>query len=192
MKDLEVNKIFASILFVTLIITAIGVTVDHVYKPKQLLKRGFEVEVQAGDQHSNDVKKPEVIDIPLLLASANIESGKVVSKKCVACHSFDKNAGNKVGPNLWGIVGNKKAHLGSAFNYSKAFTEQTGTWGFDELFHFLKKPQKYIPGTKMAFVGISKTEQIADLVLYLNSMSDNPLAIPSVSNTSIDGAETQS
>lgn len=122
----------------------------------------------------------ESLDIAALLASANIEKGKVIAKKCIACHTFDKGGTNKVGPNLWGIVGNKKAHLGSAFNYSKAILAQEGQWGYDELFHFLKKPQKYISGTKMAFAGISKPEQIADVVLYLHSMSDSPIPLPVV------------
>ena len=51
------------------------------------------------------------IDIGALLAGSDIESGRKISKKCTACHSFEKGGPQKVGPNLWGIVGNKKAHL---------------------------------------------------------------------------------
>ncbi|MBQ4874836.1 MAG: cytochrome c family protein [Rickettsiaceae bacterium H1] len=178
MKDLELNKIFASILFVSVVMVGIGVIVDALYKPSKVMQRGFQVEVS--ENIAGSTKKEEMLNIPALLASASMEKGKVISKKCIACHSFDKGGANKVGPNLWGIVGNKKARLGSNFNYSQAILKQGGDWGYDELFHFLRKPQKYISGTKMAFAGISKPEQIADVIVYLNSMSDNSLSLPQV------------
>ncbi len=178
MKDLELNKIFASILFVSLIMVGIGVIVDSLYKPSKVTQKGYHIEITA--DAGGAAAEEESLDIAALLASANIEKGKVIAKKCIACHTFDKGEPNKVGPNLWGVVGNKKAHLGSDFNYSKAILAQEGHWGYDELFHFLKKPQKYISGTKMAFAGISKPEQIADVVLYLHSMSDNPIPLPIV------------
>lgn len=180
MKDLELNKVLASILFVAIIMLSISVVVDSLYQPSITTQRGFQVEISTG---SDGEKVKEELDIPTLLANANIEKGKVVAKKCIACHTFNKGDRNKVGPNLWGIVGSKHAHLDD-FNYSKAMSSHVGVWGYDELFHFLKRPQGYIAGTKMAFAGISKPEQIADIIIYLRSMSDSSLPLPlSVENT---------
>ncbi len=177
MKDLELNKVFASLLVGALVLVGVGVIVDILYQPMKVTRRGFEIEVTESLGGKAEAVK---LDIPTLLASANIEKGKIISKKCIACHNFGKGEPNKVGPNLWGVVGSKKAHLGGSFKYSKAMLSQSGIWGYDELFHFLKKPQGYIAGTIMAFAGISKPEQVADVVLYMNSMSDNPLALPPV------------
>ena len=178
MKDLELNKIFASILFTALVMVGIGVMVDSLYKPEKVMHRGYQVEISESED-STQVKAPP-LDIPALLASANIEKGKVITKKCIACHNFAKGEPNKVGPNLWGVVGSNKIHLDGGFKYSKAMLTKGGKWEYEELFHFLHKPQKYIPGTKMAFAGISKPAQIADVIVYLNSMSDNPLPLPAV------------
>nr|CAH7762756.1 unnamed protein product [Callosobruchus chinensis] len=112
------------------------------------------------------------------MQNASFEKGKSAAKKCIACHSFEKGGMNKVGPNLWNVVGNKKAHLGSSFNYSKALLEKGGKWEYEELFAFLKNPKAYIKGTRMAFAGISNPQEIADLVSYLRSMSDSPVALP--------------
>lgn len=112
------------------------------------------------------------------MQNASFEKGKSAAKKCIACHSFEKGGMNKVGPNLWNIVGNKKAHLGNSFNYSKAVLERGGKWGYEELFAFLKNPKAYIKGTRMAFAGISNPQEIADLVSYLHQLSDSPVALP--------------
>lgn len=129
---------------------------------------------------ANPSKKIEqvALDIGALMQNASFEKGKSAAKKCIACHSFEKSGANKVGPNLWNVVGNKKAHLGNSFNYSKAVLEKGGKWGYEELFAFLKNPKAYIKGTRMAFAGISNPQEIADLVSYLRQLSDSPFDLP--------------
>ena len=170
---MELNKIAASILLSALIIMVVSNVVDMLYNPE-----GNEIEHQTivlSDSEPEQKIEQIALDIGALMQNANFDKGKSVAKKCIACHSFEKAGPNKVGPNLWNIVGSKKAHLGSAFNYSKAVLEKGGSWGYEELFAFLKNPKSYIKGTRMAFAGISKPQEIADLISYLRAMSDNPI-----------------
>ncbi|MDE5061632.1 MULTISPECIES: c-type cytochrome [Wolbachia] len=174
---MELNKIAASILLSGLIIMIVSNVVDMLYSPEEY-KIEHQTIVTAGSNESQQKIEQVALDIGTLMQNASFEKGKSAAKKCIACHSFEKGGMNKVGPNLWNVVGNKKAHLGNSFNYSKAVLERGGKWGYEELFAFLKNPKAYIKGTRMAFAGISNPQEIADLVSYLRSMSDSPVALP--------------
>lgn len=174
---MELNKIAASILLSALIIMIVSNVVDTIYNPEEH-EFGHQAVVTTNINESQQKIEQVALDIETLMQNANFEKGKSVAKKCIACHSFEKGGSNKVGPNLWNIVGNKKAHLGNSFNYSKAVLEAGGNWGYEELFAFLKNPKAYIKGTRMAFAGISKPQEVADLISYLRTMSDAPVALP--------------
>ncbi|BDG76084.1 cytochrome c family protein [Wolbachia endosymbiont of Culex quinquefasciatus JHB] len=173
---MELNKIAASILLSGLIIMIVSNVVDMLYNPEDY-KIEHQTIVAASNEPQQKIEQV-ALDIGELMQNASFEKGKSAAKKCIACHSFEKGGMNKVGPNLWNVVGNKKAHLGSSFNYSKALLEKGGKWEYEELFAFLKNPKAYIKGTRMAFAGISNPQEIADLVSYLRSMSDSPVALP--------------
>ena len=113
---------------------------------------------------------------PELLANADPKRGEQIAKVCQTCHTFEKGGPNKVGPNLWGIVGRPKVEPG--FNYSAAMKAKGGDWTIDELNQFLTSPKGYIPGTAMSFAGLPKGQQRADVIDYLNSLSDNPKPLP--------------
>lgn len=116
-------------------------------------------------------------DIEALLASADQDAGAKVSKKCAACHSFDKGGPNKVGPNLWDVVGRTVAsHDG--FSYSGALTDVGGDWSYDKLNTFLTKPKDFAPGTKMSFAGLKSAEDRANIIAFLRSLSDDPKPLP--------------
>ncbi len=174
---MELNKVAASILFSGLMIMIVSNIVDMLYSPEEY-KIEHQTMVAAGDSESQQKIEQVALDIQALMQNASFEKGKLAAKKCVACHSFEKGGLNKVGPNLWNVVGNKKAHVGDSFNYSKAMFEKGGRWGYEELFVFLKNPKAYIKGTRMAFAGISNPQEIADLVSYLRGLSDNPIDLP--------------
>lgn len=174
---MELNKIAASILLSGLIIMIVSNVVDMLYSPEEY-KIEHQTIVAAGSNEFQQKIEQVALDIGALMQNASFEKGKSAAKKCIACHSFEKGGMNKVGPNLWNIVGNKKAHLGNSFNYSKAVLEKGGKWGYEELFAFLKNPKAYIKGTRMAFAGISNPQEIADLVSYLHQLSDSPVALP--------------
>ncbi|WP_370540479.1 cytochrome c family protein [Azospirillum sp. INR13] len=112
-----------------------------------------------------------------LLAAASPENGQKVAKACAACHSFDKGGANKVGPNLYGIVGGAKGHI-QGFSYSDALVKTGGSWSYDELNKFLYDPKGYAPGTKMTFAGLKKDDDRAAVIAYLRSLADSPQPLP--------------
>ena len=116
--------------------------------------------------------------IEKLLASANLEKGATIAKKCLACHDFTKGGPNKVGPNLWGILDRDKGAI-SNFAYSTNFKKMMqGHWTIDDLNKYLINPKAMVPGTSMAFIGLNKGSERADVIAYLNSLSDSPKPLP--------------
>lgn len=115
--------------------------------------------------------------IAALLASADADAGAKVSKKCAACHSFDKGGKNKVGPNLWDIVGKAMAST-EGFKYSSGLAGMGGEWSYDNLDTFLTKPKDFVAGTKMSFAGIKDAEDRANLIAFLRGLSDEPKPLP--------------
>ena len=179
MDSFEVNKIIAAILLVALIIIGIGKISDvafHIDKPE---KSAYKVETLESssitETKSNEVV--EKVDIASLLALGDINHGEKVFKKCSACHLVNKGGDNKIGPALYGVLGRKVASIES-YKYSKAMANYNKEWTFEEMNGYLKKPQKHIKGTKMAFAGLRKEKDRASVILYLNKNSDNPLPLP--------------
>jgi len=166
MSGLELNKIVAAILLASLIAMIVGIVSNVLYKPKlEVATRGYQVEVT--EESGADVAVEEVqLSIPELMANANADAGAKIIKKCVVCHSLEQGGANKVGPNLWKIINAKKGQK-PGFAYSKALLASGGSWDQENLFAFLKKPSKYLPGTKMSFVGIRKPQDVANVVAYL-------------------------
>ncbi len=176
MDSFEINKIVAAVLMVVLLVIGIGKisdTIFHVEKPKT---PGYVVDVDQVVAASTE-KVEEKIDITAFMAMGDVASGKKIFKKCVACHSINRDGGNKIGPALYNVVGRQVGGV-SNYKYSKALAEYKKTWTFDELNGFLIKPAKWIKGTKMAYAGLSSEADRASLIKYLNQNSDNPLPLP--------------
>ena len=179
MDSFEINKIVAAVLMVALIVIGIGKLSDvifHVDKPE---KPGYTVEVEAAKTVSNSTSSTEVekIDIAALMAMGDIATGEKVFKKCAACHSIIKGGKNAIGPALYNVVGRKVGAI-EGYKYSKALMSYDKNWTFEELNGFLKKPSKYIKGTKMAYAGLRKESDRASVIKYLNENSDSPKPLP--------------
>ena len=119
----------------------------------------------------------EPADLGTLLALASAEAGEKIFKKCKACHTVGKGGPNRVGPNLWDIVGGGVAGR-QGFRYSGALAGKGGQWTYEDLDRFLAKPKDFVPGTKMTFRGLKKAEQRAHVIAYIRTLSDSPKPLP--------------
>ena len=179
MDSFEVNKIIGAILLVALLVIGIGKISDIAFKVNKPEKSAYKVDVLenkvVANIKANEV--PEKIDIKALLALGDIAHGEKVFKKCSACHLVNKGGENKIGPALYGVLGRKVASKDD-YKYSKAMSGYDRNWTFEEMNGYLRKPQSYIKGTKMAFAGLRKDKDRASVILYLNQNSDSPLPLP--------------
>ncbi len=179
MDSFEINKIIAAVLLIALIVIGIGKVSDiafHIDKPET---SAYKVDIQESGQTASVIEEEivEKIDISALLALGDISHGEKVFKKCSACHLVNKGGENKIGPALYGVLGRKVASK-QDYKYSKAMASYDKNWTFEEMNGYLKKPQSYIKGTKMAFAGLRKEKDRASVILYLNQNSDNPIPLP--------------
>lgn len=123
---------------------------------------------------------PDVIDISVIMTKFDVEKGKTIFKKCAICHTDEKGAANKVGPNLYDIVGKLTAQR-EGFAYSEAMKKratENKSWTYEELYRYLYSPKAHVPGTKMAFAGLKNDQDRVDVIAYLRTMSDNPHPLP--------------
>ena len=114
--------------------------------------------------------------ITRLLAAYDPQAGKQAFRKCKSCHTSDKGGKNRVGPNLWNVVGREKGSL-EGFKYSDAMKLKGGTWTFAELNAFLENPRTFMMGTRMYIKGYKDPVARATLIGYLRALSDNPEAL---------------
>ncbi|VAW05291.1 Cytochrome c2 [hydrothermal vent metagenome] len=102
-------------------------------------------------------------------AEGDAVKGKKVFKKCKACHTVDQGGKNLIGPNLFGIVGNKAA-IHDGYKYSPAMKASGLTWDEATLDTFLKKPKAMVKKTKMTFAGLKKPKHRANVIAYLKTL----------------------
>lgn len=173
-----ISGAFLGTIFVVLTIVFLSDGIFHSSAPEQ---EGFIIEVAEGSATpAAGAEKAALPPIGPLLASADIESGEKVFKKCAACHTIDEGGANKVGPGLWDIVKHPVAAK-EGFGYSSAFREYAANgavWEYENLNKFFLKPKAYIKGTAMGFAGLKKEQDRADLIAFLRSKSASPAPLP--------------
>lgn len=141
------------------------VLANLLYHEKTIIKRGYEVEITADGAAK---KEEKILALSDLMKLADATRGAKVAKKCASCHNIAKGAAAKVGPNLYAVVGRAKGSM-AGFSYSEGLKGKGGSWDRDSLNQFLTKPKEYIAGTKMAFAGLKKPQDRADVILFLES-----------------------
>ncbi len=107
------------------------------------------------------------VDIEALLVSADAAAGEGIFRRCAACHKVDGTDG--IGPHLNGVIGRDKGSI-EGFGYSEAMAGAEGAWDPSEMFAFLENPKQYVVGTSMAFAGLAKPEERANVIAYLASL----------------------
>ncbi|MCF4166452.1 cytochrome c family protein [Zavarzinia compransoris] len=98
--------------------------------------------------------------------AADTKKGAIIFKRCATCHTLDAGGPNRVGPNLHGVFG-RAAGTAEGFTYSKAMAASGITWTAETIAEYVASPKAMVPGNKMAFVGVKKEDERADLIAYL-------------------------
>lgn len=120
------------------------------------------------------MKSSKILGLGLALAFAlasgsalagDAKKGGKIFKRCAACHALEAGK-HKVGPSLAGIFG-RKSGAAEGFKYSKAMKKAAIVWNEETLGAYLANPKGYVKGTKMAFPGLKKEAQRANLIAYL-------------------------
>ncbi|HKY94522.1 MAG TPA: cytochrome c family protein [Kiloniellales bacterium] len=176
--SLEFNKIAAAVLMAGIIAMFSGFIARLLFHVEPLHENAYKIAgVGESTTTGGGTAQPAPEPILGLIASADAAKGKAIFKACTTCHTDDAGGANKIGPNLWGVVGRKVgSHAG--FSYSPAMAGHGGDWTYTELSHFLTAPAKYIPGTKMTFAGLKKVQDRADVIAYLRTQADTQAPLP--------------
>jgi cytochrome c len=175
MDSYKTNKILGLVLGTALFLQTIHI-VDAMFVPG---KEGKEAVVKPGEAAVKD-EHPAAASgqsFDSLLASASAERGAQVAKQCQVCHNVEEGKGNKVGPDLYGVVDRPVASE-PGFNYSAPLKAKGGKWTFAALNKWLTDPKADVKGTSMSFAGLSRAAQRADVIAYLNTLSKTPVPLP--------------
>jgi cytochrome c len=172
--DIRTTTIFGWVLGAGIVALGSSIVTGEVFHGERPEMMGYPIEgVEVASEDGAAVDQP----IAFYLAAADPALGEQTFKKCTACHNADKGGANQLGPNLWGVLGKPHGHV-PGFSYSDALKSHPGVWDWQGLNDWLKSPKGYAPGTKMTFAGLSKPEDRANLIAFLNQHSDSPQPLP--------------
>jgi cytochrome c len=181
MNSWDMNKVIGGVLASVLFILVLKmIVIPIVYYAPPPAKPGYIVQGVVENAGGTTVSAPAAEPLPdwgTVLPAADTAAGQQTAQVCAQCHDWSKGGPNKIGPNLWGVVGRPRAsHAG--FDYSSAMSANHDPWTFDKLFVYLKSPATMVPGTKMTFAGLNSAKARENLIAYLRTQSDSPLPIP--------------
>ena len=168
------NTIAGWVLGAMIVALGSSIVVNEMFHSERPETMGYPIEgVEVESEGGGAAEQP----IAFYLAKADPALGEQVFKKCAACHNAAKGGPNALGPNLWGIMGAAHGHRPD-FAYTDALKSKPGSWDWESMSAWLKSPKAYAPGTKMTFAGLSKPEDRANLIAWLNQQGDAPLPLP--------------
>lgn len=180
MNGFEWNKVMAAVIAALLIANLANFVAHKVVTPTMLEKNVYVVEGVnlVGAAHAEAAAPAGPAPIEPLLAKADIAAGQKSARVCGTCHSFGKGEAAKIGPNLYSVVGGPHAHQ-AGYSYSDGMAAlKAKAWDFAALNEFLYAPRNAVSGTKMSFAGLKNDQERANVIAWLNTQSDKPLALP--------------
>ncbi len=174
---MEFNKLVASVLVAGLVFMAINVGVDEFSRKNALEQTVYPVPQAQAAVAEDAMAEDAGPSLLALIAMTDMAAGKKLLKRCASCHDLAQGGPNKIGPNLWDVVGADVAsHDG--YSYSAALSAVGGEWSYEALDAFLAKPKDFAPGTKMTFAGLKKPADRANVIGFLRMLSENPAPLP--------------
>ena len=193
MGELTVNKVLGCLLAVALAVMGLRELSYQLFSPpaghhdhhgeeeqslNEKIAETYAYYVEVADGGAGAEEEEEVFDLGLALASADVSRGeRSFQAKCAICHSIEQGGANGTGPALWNSVGVAKAsHAG--FNYSGALSGMGGEWTYQNMNDWLYNPSGYVQGTSMAFAGLRRDDERANVIAYLAQMSENAPPFP--------------
>ncbi len=193
MGELGLNKIFGALLATILVVFALKEVTyivfpsgdghgghhgeEHEMSLNERIASRYAYYVEVADGGGAAVVE-EVFDLGLALASADPALGERAFRgKCLTCHTVEQGGANGTGPNLYGIMGAQK-HAVPGFAYSNAMTALEGAWTYENMSDWLENPAGYVRGTSMAFAGLRRDDERANVIAYLTSYSPDAPPYP--------------
>ena len=174
----DINRSVVALLGAIIFAWLLGSYTSFVFAPQVLKVPGFALPTSAAAPAvAAAPAAPKETPLPELLAKADAKKGQADAKICGTCHNFDKGGAVKVGPDLWGVVGRPVASA-PGFAYSDGVKALGGDWTYEKLNNWIADPKAMAAGTKMAFAGEKDPQKRADILAYLQSLSDSPVPFP--------------
>ena len=181
MDSHEWNKIIGgvlgTILFI-LVVRAVGEAIFFAEEPEEpAIKIAGSETAPAEGAAKAEAAAESLPDFAAAIPAADAMQGAMIAERCMVCHGWDKGGPAMIGPNLYGVIGRAKA-MAADFDYSPALREKGGEWTYADLYEFLRQPAVYVPGTKMGFAGLPRSQDRLNLIAFLRMQADSPAPIP--------------
>ena len=178
MDHVNVNRVSLTALGAVLFVMLLTAFSNLVMSPRTPKVPGFALPTSApATEAAAGPAEPEAPPLPTLLAKADAKKGEQDAKVCLTCHNFEKGAGPKIGPPLWGVVGRPVAST-AGFAYSDSLKGVGGNWSYEQINKMITNPKSVAADTKMTFPGEHDPQRRADILAYLQTLSDSPVPFP--------------